>query len=223
MVDFPGKVATILFTFPCNFACPYCYNIPELSTAQEIPVEEILSFLNRRKGLLDGVVICGGEPLIHEDLEDFIREIKKLGFLVKLDTNGSLPERLERLLDANLVDYVAMDFKTLPEARAYERLVRCRGCFRKILQSVEIIKEKAPDYEFRTTFVPGLVPIEHSLQIAEFLSPAKAYCLQNFFSEAERYIDPGLKAVMPYPPRVMEEFAEKIKSMYSFEKVCVRA
>ena len=120
LIDYPGKIAATIFTSGCNFRCPFCHNpelvLPEeISKSKELPLQEVFSFLKERKGFLDGVVICGGEPTIHNDLYDFCSEIKRIGFLIKLDTNGHNPEMLEKLIDKELIDYIAMDIKAHKE------------------------------------------------------------------------------------------------------------
>lgn len=158
LLDYPGKLATIIFTPGCNLRCGFCHN-PEFVLPEEVEKirhdfisEEIFfRFLKTRVGFLDGVVICGGEPTIHADLPQFCQKIKDLGFLVKLDTNGSNPEVIEGLLDQKLVDYVAMDVK-----HSFDQYREITGKNIDILRykkSMELIKTRAPDYEFRTTVI----------------------------------------------------------------------
>lgn len=157
--DYPGKVAAILFTQGCNFACPYCHNgrlIPlhPRSTSGEVSEREIVEFLKSRVGKLQGVVITGGEPTIHRDLPGFIRMLKGMGYAVKLDTNGSNPAMLEQLLDEGLVDCVAMDIKA--RWNNYERLTGVPVDVSRIQRSMELIAKSGVEHIFRTTIVPGL-------------------------------------------------------------------
>lgn len=158
LLDYPGKLATIVFTPGCNLRCDFCHN-PEFVLPEKIErirhdfiSEEIFfRFLKTRIGFLDGVVICGGEPTIHEDLPNFCQRIKELGLLVKLDTNGTRPEMLENLLAKELIDYVAMDVKHSFDG--YDSLTKKSVDISKYKKSIEIIKARAPDYEFRTTLI----------------------------------------------------------------------
>lgn len=158
LLDYPGKLATIVFTPGCNLRCGYCHNrefvLPEeLQKIRHdfIGEDVFFRFLRTRVGFLDGVVICGGEPTVHADLPEFCRKIKDLGFLVKLDTNGSHPEMLEHLLRMEVVDYIAMDVK-----QSFDRYTEVTGKntdISRYLRSIEIIRTGAPDYEFRTTAI----------------------------------------------------------------------
>ena len=154
MLDFPGKIACTIFTAGCNFRCPFCHNAPLVThiDGQEFSQEEILSYLNKRKGMLDGVCITGGEPLLQKDIKDLIIKIKELGYAVKLDTNGSFPDVLKSLVSQNLIDYVAMDVKNSPSkyaltADASESVVE------KVDESIKFLLSGAIPYEFRTTVV----------------------------------------------------------------------
>jgi len=156
LIDYPAKISAIIFTQGCNFRCPYCHNPelvdPKLFTSA-IDEDLILSFLRKRVGKLDGVVITGGEPLLQHDLIEFIKKVKEMGYLIKLDTNGSYPEKLERLLD--LIDYIAMDIKAPLEK--YHDVVRTDVCTEKIMESITIILNGDIDYEFRTTVVKAFL------------------------------------------------------------------
>ena len=157
LLDFPGKVACTVFTAGCNFRCPFCHNaslVTRPGDVDEISEESFFSYINKRKGILDGVCITGGEPLMSHGIEDFIRRIKQTGLLVKLDTNGAYPEKLKALLDEGLIDYVAMDIKNSREK--YAMTVGLKEYPEKIEESIKLIMEKAPDYEFRTTVVKEL-------------------------------------------------------------------
>lgn len=184
-IDFPGSIACIAFLPGCNFRCGYCHN-PEfvltdrLAQTSESWIEEdaFLNFLDQRRGLLDGVVISGGEPTLHAGLPDFIRSIRVRGFKVKLDTNGSLPEVLEPLLHEHLLDYVAMDVKTSLER--YPELVG--SCVRPeaIRESIALIKEYAPEYEFRTTILPKLHGSREVAGLLDLVRGSRRYALQAY-------------------------------------------
>lgn len=179
LIDYPGKVSAILFTIGCNFHCPYCHN-PELvdETATIIPEEEIAAFLLRRKNILDAVTITGGEPTIHGDLSAFIRNIKNMGYLVKLDTNGTNPDVIRRLQEEKIVDYFAMDIKS--PLQNYSKTVGRPVDAAKIKESIELLKHSGIPYEFRTTVVKSLLTIDDIRTIGKEISGAKTYYLQKF-------------------------------------------
>lgn len=177
LLDYPGKVATIVFTAGCNLRCGYCHNsefvLPEKirEISHDFISENIFfRFLKTRVGFIDGIVICGGEPTIHADLPDFCRKIKETGFLVKLDTNGSKPKVLEKLLTENLVDYIAMDIK-YPLDR-YEVVSGKKIDINLYKASIEIIRTRLPEYEFRTTVIKGIHTYEDIEHITQAISGA---------------------------------------------------
>ena len=181
LLDYPGKISAIVFTQGCNFRCPYCHN-PELLKADgntlNMSVPSVLDFLKTRTGKLDGVVITGGEPCLHADLPEFIKEIKQLGFLVKLDTNGSCPGLLKRLIKENLLDYIAMDIKAPPDK--YPLIAGVKTDVEKIQQSAKLIMESKIDYEFRTTVLKSMLNFEDFEKIGSFIKGARRYYLQKF-------------------------------------------
>ena len=187
LLDFPGKVACTVFTGGCNFRCPFCHNallVTKLPEKPDYSEDEILSFLEKRTGLLDGVAITGGEPLLNPDIADFIRKIRSMGYAVKLDTNGSFPERLKAIVGEGLVDYVAMDIKNRKEK--YAETIGLKNLdLSKIEESVEFLKTGAVDYEFRTTVVEQFHTVEDIRAAAEWISGAKRYFLQNFVDSGE--------------------------------------
>lgn len=187
LLDFPGKVACTVFTGGCNFRCPFCHNallVTKLPEKPDYTEDEILSFLEKRIGLLDGVAITGGEPLLNPDITDFIRKIRDMGFAVKLDTNGSFPEKLKAIVGEGLVDYVAMDIKNRREK--YAETIGLKNLdLSKIEESVEFLKSGAVDYEFRTTVVKQFHTVEDIRAAAEWISGAKRYFLQNFVDSGE--------------------------------------
>ena len=217
LIDYPGRIACTVFLIGCNFRCPFCYSselvLPEKIKLQpRISQKDFFKFLKERQGLIDGVVICGGEPTISKDLPEFIRKIKKLGFLIKLDTNGSNPEMLKKLIKEGIIDYVAMDIKAPLESQKYNRGVGVKVDLDKIRESIEIIKNSYVDYEFRTTVVPTIHTKEDIIQIAKEISPAKKYYLQNF--RPEKTIDPTFEKIKPYPKEFLLEIKKEIEKFF---------
>ena len=184
LLDFPGHVACTVFLGGCDFRCPYCHNF-ELADGTAKPVmeeEEFFSFLAKRKGLLDGVAVTGGEPCLHRDLPAFLRKVREMGFGTKLDTNGHHPELLSEILEEGLADYVAMDIKNSPEKYMKTCGLEQEGAvdLEKIRESIRLIMEKAPDYEFRTTVVDELHDAADFEAIAKWIEGAPRYFLQAF-------------------------------------------
>lgn len=181
LIDYPGKISAIIFTQGCNFRCPYCHN-PELVEPalfqRAMSSKKIFSFLEKRKGEIDAVVVTGGEPTLQKDLLNFIRKIKNMGYLVKLDTNGSNPNIIENMIDKKLVDYIAMDIKA--PLQKYEEIVRAEIDTKKIEKSINLIMESGIDYEFRTTLIKPLLSTEDVLNIGKTIQGAKRYILQKF-------------------------------------------
>lgn len=182
LIDYPGKVAAVIFAQGCNFRCGFCHNASLIglgapNSKSLIPTEEVLDFLKKRVGRLDGVVITGGEPTLQSDLAEFIEKIKEMGFAVKLDTNGSNPAVLGNLLTNNLVNFIAMDIKNSPER--YEET--CGYPFSKqIKESIELIMNSGVDYEFRTTVLPAFHDEKSMKELAQAIKGAKRYTIQNF-------------------------------------------
>ena len=189
LLDYPGKISSIVFTYGCNLRCRYCHN-PELVTEpikQNSVVSEdtVLSYLKKRQGLIDALVITGGEPTLQKDLIPFINKVRDLGYLIKLDTNGVLDSVVEDILNQDIVDYWAMDIK-YPSEYYKEYDID----FKSIKRSAKLIMDKAKDYEFRTTYVKGMHSIEDAKGIGEIIKGAKRYCIQNF--RKGKTIDPSL-------------------------------
>jgi len=218
LIDYPGKVACTLFTFGCNFRCPYCQNPELVIGTPDSAIEEktILEFLEERKGFLDAVCITGGEPTLYEDLPEFIKKIKHIGYLVKLDTNGTNLNMLKRVVEENLIDYIAMDIKAPLER--YEEVVRVEVNEEEIRRTTDFIMKCGLEYEFRTTVVPGLIGKEDIEKIGEWLEGAEKYCIQQFNNE--KVLDPSFKQKKPYSRQELEELAE-IARKY-FQKVEIR-
>ncbi len=180
LLDFPGKVACIIFTYGCNFRCPWCHNAALVTDeCVKVPEDEIFAFLNKRRGILDGVVISGGEPLLQKDIFAFVAKIKEMGFSVKLDTNGTSPEKLAELIDAGMLDYVAMDIKNSKEKYAQTAGIDSVD-MENIERSANIIKEAKVPYEFRTTLTRECHEAEDVVKIGEWIAGAEKYFLQSF-------------------------------------------
>jgi len=235
LIDYPGHLSAIVFTVGCNFRCHYCYN-PMLVKPSEVDKfknktkfwneetgtgrallkeRDFIDFLEKRKGKLDGIVISGGEPTIHKDLIDFAKRIKKRGFLVKLDTNGTNPEALEKLLNKELLNYVAMDLKA--DENNYSYVVGVEVDLEKIKKSVKIIKERGLDYEFRTTLVPNLVDEKEINRMGEMIRGADKWCLQQFVP-AEELVDSEFKKIKPFSSEKLEEIQRQAQA---YVKHCI--
>lgn len=215
LIDYPGKTACIVFTIGCNFRCPYCHN-PELvdETVEETFSEEfVLSFLEKRRGILDGIVITGGEPTLHEDLLPFIAKVKRLGFLVKLDTNGTNPSLLRDALEKKLLDYVAMDVKA--PLSSYHRTAGRPVNTDALKESIDILLNASVPYEFRTTVVKALLSPEDIEEIAREVSGAKRYYLQKFIPS--NILNPQFKRKVAYTD---EEFAQFQKTAQKYVAYC---
>ena len=196
LLDYPGKTACTVFTGGCNFRCPFCHNallVTDIDSSQTYSEEEILDFLSKRTGLLDGVCITGGEPLMNGDIADFIKKIKEMGYSVKLDTNGTFPERLKTLLENNLIDYVAMDIKNSKDKYAITAGMKNVN-ISDIERSINLLKSSDIDYEFRTTVVNEFHTESDILKIAEWIKGAKKYFLQSF-EDSGNLIGENLTAV----------------------------
>ena len=190
LLDFPGKVACTVFTCGCNFRCPFCHNASLVrgnSGDMELSCGELFEFLERRKKLLDGVAVTGGEPLLHPGTPELLEKIKDLGYAVKLDTNGSFPEQLKAVVETGQVDYVAMDVKS--SAAGYDRVCGRPGMLEKVEKSIGLLKQGKVPYEFRTTLVKGLHSLEDMRGIGQLISGAERYFLQNFV-ETEDLLEP---------------------------------
>jgi pyruvate formate lyase activating enzyme len=181
LIDYPGKIAAVIFTQGCNFRCPFCHNASLVDPKQfgiAIPEEEILAHLLARKKQIDGVVISGGEPTLQTDLKRFLCEVREMGFCVKLDTNGSKPNVLIDLVDSKLVDFIAMDIKH--DFCKYEHACGMRVALADIIRSLDFTKNCGVDYEFRTTVVPGIHAENDVVNIAKCIDGAKKFVVQEF-------------------------------------------
>lgn len=209
VLDYPGKVACTVFLAGCNFRCPFCHNalLVTKQNENEISAEAVIDYLSRRKGLLDGVCITGGEPLLNEDIELLLTPIKQLGYSIKLDTNGSRPQMLRRLVEKGLVDYIAMDIKSCPED--YPVVSSVKGLnFTDIRDSIQYIMSCGIDYEFRTTVVKGLHTVDSVTSAAKMIRGAKRYYLQGFKDSGELINTSGLSA---HSREAMEEMLLQVR------------
>jgi len=204
LIDFPGHVASIVFLQGCNFTCGYCQN-PELIGAGEepfFPEEELFDYLTRRSKMLEGVVVTGGEPVIHKDLPEFLKRIKDMGFKIKLDTNGSDPDMIEHLLREHILDYIAIDLKTAPHK--YHELTGIKNIEELLQRTIRWTMLSAIPYEFRTTCVPGIVDEEDILVMGRLVRGARRFCLQQYRSLVT--YDPKFLDVKPYDPDTLRRF-----------------
>lgn len=209
LLDYPGKVASTIFTGGCNFRCPFCQNsdlvfMPE--NLSQIPKSAVLEFLKKRQGVLEGICISGGEPMLEPGLESFLQEIQALGFKTKLDTNGSFPDRLKELIEQGLIDMVALDVKNSP-ARYGETIGITTFDMTPILESVEYLKHCDIEVEFRTTVVQEFHTLQDLLVIGKWLKGAKRYVLQSFV-DSQRVILPGLHG---YTKQELLQFASLLQ------------
>lgn len=216
LIEYPGKISAVVFVGGCNFRCAYCYNADLVLRPDEVPtIDEgsVLAFLRDRVGLLDAVCITGGEPTLQPDLGDFLRKAKGMGFLTKLETNGSRPRALEALLREGLLDLVAMDIKAPLRFDAYARVTPniTREDFEGVRESFELLKASDANAEFVTTAVPGLVGEAEILEIAKSIGGSKAYVIQQF--KPGKCIDPSYSGLEPYPEEVLRGFAERAGGM----------
>ena len=220
LIDYPSRVACTVFLVGCNFKCPWCYNsqlVTEDKASQReiIPEDEFFAFLKQRQGFLEGVVVCGGEPTMYEDLPQFIKKIKNLKYLVKLDTNGSNPSLLKNLIEEKLIDYVAMDVK-LPKER-YKEVFK-NVSVNKIEQSIKILKKSNIDFELRTTVVPKVLTKKDIIEITKWITalPPKEkplkYFLQDF--KPKDTIDKEFEKLTPYPREYLLEIQRAISPFF---------
>lgn len=217
LLDYPEKVACTVFTAGCNFRCPFCHNaslVVDIPRETEITEETFFRFLKKRQGILDGVCVTGGEPLLQPGIEEFIRKIKELGFAVKLDTNGSFPEKLKCLVEEQLVDYVAMDIKNSLDA--YDMTTGTDGRFLKAIEeSVAFLKEGYVPYEFRTTVTKDFHTKEQFEKIGQWIQGAEKYFLQSFVDSGD-LID---SKICGCDEEEMKEFLNIVKTYVSNVKM----
>ncbi|UCF49852.1 MAG: anaerobic ribonucleoside-triphosphate reductase activating protein [Thermoplasmatales archaeon] len=217
LLDYPDIISAIVWTIGCNFRCPFCYNKEiVLGNVKPISEKEVFSFLEMRKGMLEGLVITGGEPLIQKDISDFCKDVKKLNYLIKIDTNGTTPKKLEELIKKNLVDYVAMDIKA--SKKKYDKLTNAKVNIKKIEESIKILQNSNIDYEFRTTFVPKYLTKDDIIEIAKWLKGSKKFYLQQFKPNTP-LISHKFEDIIPYPKKELIDTLEDIKSYFDICEV----
>lgn len=210
MVDYPGKLAATVFTGGCNLRCPFCHNallVTRLNESPALTEDAVLDFLASRKGLLDAMVLSGGEPLIHPDAVDFLEKVRKLGFAIKVDTNGCYPDVLRTILERGLADYVAMDIKNRPEK--YAETVGISGFSTKnVEKSLSLLRSSGIPYELRTTVVRQFHRPEDLEAIGKWLSDVPAYYIQNF-EDSGNLIQSGLSGFSPEELKILANSAQK--------------
>jgi len=212
-LDFPGFISSTIFLGGCNFRCPYCHNadlVLQPESLATMPLDYFVSYLDSRQGWLEAVCISGGEPLLQEDLEVLCRVIKDRNLLVKVDTNGSFPERLGELIGKKLVDCVAMDVKA--PLRRYTQVTRSAVAEENIARSIEIIRTAGLPYMFRTTVVPGLVGEEDLIEIAALLKGAQTFQIQQF--STRNPIDRNYLQVKPYEIEEIDKMAKMVRPYF---------
>jgi pyruvate formate lyase activating enzyme len=214
LIDYPGEICAIVFTQGCNFRCPYCHN-PELVNPEMygecLLEEEIFSFLAKRKGKIDAVTITGGEPTIQNDLIDFVKRVRKTGYAIKVDTNGSHPEVIEKLISMKLLDYIAMDIKS--PADKFKALTKSDIGYHTITQTIELIMKSGISYEFRTTVLKKLLDENDIVNIAHSIRNARLYVLQQFVPS--KVLDRGLMQYESYSQEELESLRKKITKSVS--------
>ncbi len=204
LVDFPGKISSVVFTGGCNLRCGYCHNphmVLDSSGLEKIEEEYFFQFLSGRKNLIDGVTVTGGEPSLHPDLPEFLERIKEMGFIVKLDTNGFSPAVIENVISLGLADYIALDVKSSPGKYAF--VTGTDLPFDTVLKTINILKESGIDFELRTTCIPEMVTIGDIAKIGEAIGSVKKYFLQQFVNTGN-LLDPALQELSPYPSVYLE-------------------
>jgi pyruvate formate lyase activating enzyme len=213
--DYPEEVSSIIWTIGCNFSCPFCYNKGLVDgNIDEIPEDDIFSFLEKRKKVIDALVISGGEPFLQKDLKEFCKKVKKLGYKIKIDTNGTYPDKLKELIDEKLVDYIAMDIKA--PKKKYDKLTDVKTDVKKIQKSIDILKNSRIDYEFKTTFAPELLTNEDIKDIAKWIQGSKKFYLQQFKNDMP-LVSSKLENIEPYSK---EKFLETLNDIKSYFEIC---
>ncbi len=218
MIDYPGKMASEVFFGGCNMRCPFCHNIELVKDSDKldsISEDVVMSFLKKRRKWIDGLVISGGEPTIHRDLPEFMKKVKDTGFLVKLDTNGTNPGVIEKLIKDGLIDCIAMDIKSSPDG--YDKATGTKVDMKAIRKSVSLIMNSGLDYEFRTTLVPGLHKKEDVREIGKWLKGARKYAIQQFNSGET--LDPRLKGRHSFSGKELREMASMVSDCFDVVEV----
>ncbi len=214
LIDYPGKICAIIFTPGCNFRCPYCHN-PELvesfPSGKGVAERTLMAFLEQRRGKLDAVSITGGEPLLQRGLISFVERVRGLGYLVKIDTNGSRPDILRKLIDKPIVDYIAMDVKAPLEK--YEEIVASPVKPEQIEESIHLIMKAGIDYEFRTTIVQSLLTEQDVVRIGTLIRGANRYVLQRFIPS--KTLDPAYMKGKTWPDNTFDDMRKRLEKSVS--------
>ena len=212
LLDYPGNVSAIIWTVGCNFRCPFCYNINLVNKKSDLFSEaDILNFLEKRKNFLDGLVISGGEPFLQKDLKNFCKKVKKLGYKIKIDTNGTYPEKLKELIEEKLVDYISMDVKAPKEK--YDKLSGVKTDLEKIDKSIRTIQNSDVEYEFKTTIVPNYLEKKDIIDLSKWIKYSKRYFLQQFKND-KPLISADLKKIKPYNEKYLQNILKDIKPYF---------
>ena len=216
LIEWPGKISTVVFVGGCNFRCPFCHNSDLIPFSPKLPkIEEtkVLDYCLRNKDLLDALAITGGEPLIQkkQDLVNFLKKVKKIGLLIEIETNGSNPDMITYLLEEKLVDYIAMDIKAPLDVDKYSEVSGVKINLSNIQKSIKIIIDSDIDYEFRTTVIPCFLNDDDILKISEQIKGASKYCLQQF--NPKNALNPKLKKIKPYSLQWFNQMAKKISGL----------
>jgi len=216
LIEWPGKICSVVFIGGCNFRCPFCHNSDLISFSPELPKiqgEKILDYCSKNKDMLDAIAITGGEPLIgdKEPLVNFLKKVHKIGLLIEIETNGSNPDMIAYLLGEKIVDYIAMDIKAPLNAERYSEISGVKVNLNNIKKSIRIIMSSKIDYEFRTTVIPNFLNDDDILEICSQIKGASKYYLQQF--NPKTTFNKDLKSVKPYPERWFEQMATKISGL----------
>lgn len=222
LLDFEGKIVSLLFVGGCNFRCPYCQNAELVLNPEgheSIPREQIDAYLQEHKDFIDGICLTGGEPCLYNDLAEYFAHFKEMGFLVKLDTNGSRPGILKGLIQAGVVDYIAMDIKAPLDFESYSNStgVKNKKLFEGVKESINIIMGGEVDYEFRTTVVPTLHESSDIEEVARSIRGARRFILQNF--RAKDTLDPAYSQLVAYPLKELKKMAQTVSDYVKESRV----
>lgn len=217
LIEYPGRISTVLFTGSCNFRCPFCYNRDLVLSPEKLPLikgSEVLEYLAENRNLYHAVVFTGGEPTINKDLPEFLGKVKKLGYLVGIETNGTNPQMLEKLIKNRVLDFVGMDIKAPLTWDKYKTAagIKSRRLFENVKKSVRILLKSGIDYEFRTTVVPGIHEEKDIVAIAGQLKGAKRYVLQQFLPK--NTIDEKFCGLTPFPDKTLVNLRKRIKGNF---------
>jgi pyruvate formate lyase activating enzyme len=217
-IDWEGMLSSVIYLPGCNFRCPFCHSsvlVKDPDSLKTVPFEHIERYVETKDGWLDAMVIQGGEPTLYEQLPELLRDIKRLGLKIKVDTNGSRPEMLDRVIGQKLVDYIAMDIKAPLEAGKYSQATLIPADIGMIKESIALLLKSNIEYEFRTTVVPTIIGQKDIIEIAKSIGNAKKYILQQF--DPKDTMDESLSEVKPYDPQTLEQWAGLARE---FVKTC---